>query len=221
MKFRRLPQLFLVSSLAVLASCSSKPQKTVVKSIPKKEINRTAEAKLTAQDYIEQLNLEDETSALGDLVSAINAYSNEQEFNKAVYLASQATVLTSDVDILFDLHLAKAKALLALNQPSLASGALVEAKSQLQKLQQDANKQASYYKTLALVEEQLERPIKYLDALLRHQAIVGPTDAEINATWLALNQLAQWQIEQLIHHNPPQINGWQQLLNFSHRFGFL
>lgn len=202
----------------LLVSCSSQsPQvKTVPKTAP---IIEKKEEKKSANDFVELAQQSEAELAVSYLTQAISAYINEQQFKKALWLANQTLVLTNNETITQQLQLNKAQALFQLNQVELA----LESLNEIQDISLFTQQwQLDYYQLLGNIQHQRELPLIALDAWLRVLDIGSATNyqAQLEETWLALNQLDQWEIDQLSSLNPPQYKGWKQLLNFAHRFGY-
>ncbi len=185
----------------------TKPVKTVISKV------------ISADDLLaqaQQQQLPEQATEL--LIQASEQYFTEQNYAKSLWLSQQLLPLASDESQQYQLQLLKAQNLYLLDKVELSIAALQQAKSAVT----DENLlTAGYYQLLAQVQRKRGLLLMASDAQLRAFALQNnPSDEQITSLWQQLNELSQWQIEQLVALNPPEITGWQQLLNFAHRFGY-
>ncbi len=203
--------------LSLLMSCAS--NKVTSSKQPRAGSKQVVQAEeMNAQYYLQQAKASEPEQATELLLSAAKQYLIEKNYAKSLWLSQQLLALSSDADQRYQILLVKAENLLRLAQFEQALSALKQA----QRLADD-NLQLNYHYFSLLAEVQSHRalPLAATDANLRAFAL-NPQQSEqaIEQLWLQLNVLSQWQIDQLVALNPPHIEGWQQLLNFAHRFGY-
>ncbi|WP_284244916.1 penicillin-binding protein activator [Thalassotalea insulae] len=215
---RNLPAFLIIFLLLSLTlSCSTSQRVTKIKSVtkPSKAIETSH---ISADDILAQAQQSEPAQATDLLIQACQQYLAEKNYVKSLWLAQQLIPLASSNVQQYQIQLLKAQNLYLLDKIELSLKTLQQAKSALTNENQLT---ASYYQLLAQVQSKRGLLLIASDAQLRAFHLQeNPTDDQIIALWQQLNQLSQWQIEQLVALSPPQITGWQQLLNFAHRFGY-
>lgn len=204
------------------------PSKTVIKKVDKVIVAQTAEDKLILAKKLNNLAktplLEAEINEL--LIKSCELFLQKEDFSKALWLANKTTDLVKENHLYtYRLLLIKIKSLQALNYHPLAYKQL-----------QLTRKFVSYVKTTnpttplnlsheyyLLLQEALtvkQQPVKALTAeLMAFSLNDDSSEQDVFSLWKKLQSLNQWQLEQLIKADPPFIEGWQQLLNYSYKFG--
>lgn len=208
--------LFLLTS--TLFSCSTNkvsPKKTIP---TESTVEIRQDKAVSAAEYLRQAKKAPTQQSINLLIAASARFIEENQLAKALWLADQTLPLTESDIQQKQLLLIKAQSLLLANNPELSLESLKKIE-QVNLLSESF--QLTYYQTLAEVQQQRGLNLAAVDARLRafklHPNI---TIIDVETLWLALNQLSQWEIEQLVSAQPPHIDGWQQLLNFAHRFGY-
>jgi uncharacterized protein len=210
--------LFLLLLTSSLLSCST--QKNNQKTVKPTQHVITVETDntISAEEYLNQAGNAEPNQAINLFIAASQRYIEENQLAKALWLADQTLPLTQSEVQRKQLFLIKAKSLLLTNNIELAL-------TNLKKIEQvnalSESFQFTFYQTLAEVQHQRGLNLAAVDARLRAFKLNTDTsENNVETLWLALNQLSQWEIEQLVSAKPPHIEGWQQLLNFAHRFGY-
>ena len=201
-----------------LFSCSSQnvSQKKVKQ--PKNVITVNIDETVSADEYLTQAENAEPHQAINLFIAASQRYIEENQLAKALWLSEQTLSLVDNERQKKQLFLIKAQCLLLTNHLELALESLnkIEQVSTLS----DAL-QFRYYQSLAEIQQQRGLNLAAVDARLRSFNLnTNTTEIDVESLWLALNQLSQWEIEQLVLNKPPLMQGWQQLLNFAHRFGY-
>ena len=212
---------FLLSTLlitCVLFGCSTN------KVSPKKEkrtpptIEVETDKTISAQQYLTQAENASPQQATKLLIAASKRFIDENQIVKALWLAEKTLPLADNELQKNQLLLIKAESLLLSNKNELALQTLQLIK-QLNSLSQSS--QFKYFQTLAAVQNQRGLNLAAVDAQLRAFNLnTNASEVNVQTLWLALNNLSQWEIDQLVINKPPHVEGWQQLLNFAHRFGY-
>lgn len=203
----------LISSAIV--SCSNQRPVSQQPS-PQKKIESTKAGDVSAQQYVAMAKNSSPVAAISLLIKASNQFVKEQNFTQALWLAEQTYPLTNITTEQKQLSLIIVESLINLQQPELALDTITQID-----IDNDISVEQlhTYYQFLATIQHKRGLDLVAVDANLRAFAI-QKDEAQIANLWQQLNGLAQWQIEQLAQLKPPYIKGWQQLLNFSHRFGY-
>jgi uncharacterized protein len=213
--FSLLLSLLLVS---ILFGCSTN------KVSPKKEkrtpdvIEVITDQSISAQQYVTQAQNALPHQATDLLISASQRFIEEDQLAKALWLAEKTLPLVNSDYQQKQLLLIKAESLLLSNNTELALQTLklVEEVSSFSQVYQ-----FNYYQILTVIQTQRGLNLAAVDAQLRAFKLnAKASEIDVETLWLALNNLSQWEIDQLVLNNPPHIQGWQQLLNFAHRFGY-
>lgn len=160
------------------------------------------------------------------LIEASELFLQQKNFQKALWLANKTAELTQkNHQNTYRLLLVKASSLQALNYHQQAYQQLQLANELVSYTSSD-NSTAKlaltldYYLVLSDVLTTQEKPVPALSALLNAFALnTHSSSDDILAIWHKLVSLTQWQVAQLVISQPPFIEGWQQLLNYSHKFG--
>lgn len=203
---------------SVLFSCSTPKVSQKKAKQPDSTIAVDIDAAISADEYLNQAANAEPHQAINLIISASQKFIDENNLAKALWLSEQTLPLAEDQLQRDQLVLIKAQGLLQIGNIELA----------LQTLQQikaadllSPPLQFQYHQTLAEVQHQRGLNLAAVDARLRaFELNHNTTKIDVDTLWLTLNQLSQWEIEQLVSNKPPQIQGWQQLLNFAHRFGY-
>jgi len=211
--------LLTVISLLCLASCSTtKPTKTQTATTQKATVAESMYKEITANQLVTKALTQDNNSAIDTFIQAGNLFLLEASPHKALWLANQTLALTEIPIQQYQLLIISAKSLLALQQEEMAYQAIDKANKVI------ANSQLShsfdYYQTLANIQQIRKLPIIALDARLRAFAKnSNATSADIDTLWQQFCQLSQWQHQQLVKLQAPNIQGWSKLLSFANKFG--
>lgn len=220
-----------------ISACGTQPPikkpKTPIKTIIKKVIvTQTAEEKLAlAQtlnsqvDTAEQTSVQQQTAITRLLVEASELFLQQKNFPKALWLANKTSKLASqNHHITYRLLLVKSSSLHALNYHQQAYQQLQLANQLVSYTNNNTTGTLkltlNYYQTLSDVLTAQGKLIPALNAELNAFALnQNATNEDIIALWHRLETLSQWQVIQLVKRKPPFIDGWKELLNYSHRFG--
>jgi len=240
--FRQIRANFFLTMLLLttvfISACSTQPstkkEKTLTKTISKEvQTAQTAEENLALAQTLnaqiitsEQTSLEQQKAITELLVEASELFLQQKNFPKALWLANETSALVQhNHQNTYRLLLVKASSLQALNYHSQAYQQLQLA-NELVAYTNNTNTTntlkltLNYYQTLSALLAAQGKLIPSLDAQLNTFALnKNATNEDIISLWHRLQTLSQWQIIQLVNSNPPFINGWQQLLNYSHKFG--
>lgn len=218
--------IFAIICSILLLSCgttnSSKSNKTAAKNT--KLINKV-ETNISADQLMSRALRQNSKEAVSSFIQAGELYLHENKPHKALWLANQTEVLTEQPLQKYKLALVTAKSLLALEQVEKAYQTLAQANNIVDMA--ELTHSADYYQTLASVQVYRQLPIAALDASLSAFAINKITNklidnddnTELNGIWQQLSRLSQWQHQQLVKMNPPNIKGWSKLLSFANKFG--
>jgi len=214
--YQQLITTLFISSM--LFSCASNKTSSRAPTNTQDINTQTADKSNTAAFFLFKAKNSQGEQAVDYLIQASRQFIIEQNLVKSLWLADQALPLAENDQQRYQLNLIKAENLTLLNKYQRALTAL----QQSQLVDENAKtSQLKYYQLLGLVQSARELPIIAVDAKLRAFALQKQSDeVDILSLWQALNKLSQWQIDQLVSLVPPNIKGWQQLLNFSHRFGY-
>jgi outer membrane PBP1 activator LpoA protein len=200
----------------------------VIEKVDKVVIEQTAEQKLA---LAEKLNKLPPTTVLNAQINELLVESSElfllqENYSKALWLANKTIgIVNHNYAYTYRLLIVKAKSLQALEHHELAYDQLQlanELVSHVNATDTSAPLKLSleYYLSLqkALVFKQ--QPVNALNAELMAFSLNNQaTEQDIFSLWNKLESLNQWQLTQLVKLNPPFIDGWQQLLSYSHNFG--
>lgn len=204
------------------------PEKVENKKVDKVTVTQTAEEKLTSARALNNLAPTPElTMQINNiLVDSSELLFQQQDFSKALWLSNKTMALVKGNHLYtYRLLLVKVKSLQALNHHQAAYKQL----NITRKFVSYANTQNpaapltlsfEYYLSLQAALEVQQQPVKALAAELVAFSLNSDSAAQdIFSLWNKLESLSQWQLAQLIKVDPPFIDGWQQLLSYSHRFG--
>ncbi len=234
--------LFLTVLLVItvfISACSTQPITKTKKNISTKTITKkinkakTAEEKLSLAQSLnvknintEQRSFEQQLEITELLVEASELFLQQQNFSKSLWLAHETFKLAqNNYKNTYRLLLVKAASLQALNYHQQAQQQLQLANELV--LTSQKNKTISpialtldYYQILNKTLITQGKFIPALNAQLNAFALNdNASNKDVMALWKQLEKLSQWQIMQLVNNKPPYMDGWQQLLNYSHRFG--
>lgn len=206
----------------LLASCATNTPKQTRPTQVVKADETLIDGTLTAKQYLEQAQEAAPEVASKSLVKASQLYLVQKSYIKALWLANQSKVFTSEPSAEYSLTMVKAQALYQLNEIELATEQLQSA--DLLKQNNALQHQHSYYTLLANIQRRRDLPVAAIAAqlyALSFNDLYSETELkfEIEQLWQQLTSLSEWQVQQLVKQSPPNILGWQQLLNFAHRFG--
>ncbi|MGL1957801.1 MAG: penicillin-binding protein activator [Colwellia sp.] len=236
--FITLLRIVLVTFLVV--SCSSQSPVTKTTQVTE-EVNDTkhssastitATQKLaSAKSLLTSATTSQESSktllSLPLFVEASELFLQEQNYTKALWLADKTQLLSSDAALNYRLLMVKAASLHALNYNEQAFLQLQSAEK-ISRVSAKNSKASTkrinltfdYYVLLSEVLHNKARPIAKLNADLHAFYLNNTADEnDITLLWQKLTLLSQWQLEQLAKQKPPFIEGWLQLLKYSHQFG--
>lgn len=210
--------MFSLIISVVLFSCSTnkvavrkeKPTQNII------EVN--TDNTITAQQYLSQAKNASSNESIALLISASQKLIEEHQLAKSLWLAEQTLPLVLNDLQKKHLLLIKAESLFLSENIELALTALqaIEGIESLSKIHQ-----LKYYQLIALVQSNRGLNLAAANANLRVFSLNNTSSIDETKTqWLELNNLSQWEIDQLASMNPPNFLGWQQLLNFAHRFGY-
>lgn len=239
-KFTRTHIFFFSLLLMTLLLCACSTQPTIKKAkttsdTTTKEMTvvMTAEQKLALAQSINteipadaQSQLLQQAQVTGLLVEASELFLQQQNYPKALWLANKTTELVhGNAQKTYRLLLVKAASLQALKYQQQAYQQLVLAQALVAHTHSSSaitplELTLDYYLVLNQVLSAQEKPALALIAQLHAFALNSDSSTDdVLAIWLKLQTLSPWQITQLVNANPPFIKGWQQLLNYSHKFG--
>ncbi|MCI2284989.1 penicillin-binding protein activator [Colwellia sp. MSW7] len=170
------------------------------------------------------------------LIEAAELFVKQENFSKALWLANDISQTNQKNDLPnmqkhnkylnnYRLLMVKANSLLALNFHQQAQQQLNIAKELVafthnENITPSLSLTLEYYQALTKVLLAHEHFTLALEAQLN--AFVLNSEAsieEIQSIWHALEILTPWQLSQLINSKPPFIEGWAQLLSYSHQYG--
>jgi len=237
-----LPFILLVFISLFISACSTKPiiekvtpiTKEVIKKI---DVTETAETKISLAKSLnkklprnDQALIEQQAIINSLLIEASELYIQQKNFSKALWLANKINDIPQEnYENTYKILLIKAHSLVELNY-------LPQAQHQLKLATELVNyttgnpeisslKLNHYYyfilnKILYAQGKIVPAVTAQLNAFaLNPDALKTETLNNTKAIWHKLERLTDWQLKELIKTNPPFINGWAQLLNYSHKFG--
>lgn len=204
--------------IVALASCSTSPQKTTSKADIKQPNITDGASPRTAQEYIALAKQASTTDSVDYLLKAIPLLIEQGDYKKALWLARQSKALTEHADEQYLLSIFISQSLYQLQQYQAALESLTKSQEYLP---HQGRNTATYYHVLSDIQQARGLNLEALNARLHALNFVPKTDyvSQASEVWQALNQLSQWEIDELKALNPPYFDGWKQLLNFAHRFG--
>jgi len=222
-------------ALFLTTACGTKPkvqstEKTTTAIVKDISEAKTAQEKITLAQSInvqntgsieEQLALQIEIDEL--LISASELLLVQQDFSQAVWLANETLLLSQQYNNIYRLLLVKAKGLHALNFHQQAEHQLKLAKA-LSIASDDISQSLAltfdYYLTLRKVLTAQGQKVLAIAAQLNAFSLnENASTSDVIAIWHELESLAQWQVTQLVKTKADYIKGWQQLLEYGHKFG--
>ncbi len=221
-----------------ISACSTQPAikdtKNPPKTIAKKiKVTKTAEEKLAFAQSLndqlpndKQLLITQQLTVNNLLIEASELFLQEQNFSKALWLANEITKNPQESHLnTYRLLLVKAGSLLALNHHQQAYQQLQLANELISYTNNNnaistLELTVDYYIVLSEVLEVQGKTVLSLAAQLNAFALNPHSSSEDTLSiWHKLEMLTQWQVAPLINNNPPFIEGWTQLLNYSHKYG--
>lgn len=219
---------FFLNGCSTQTPVTKLPEKTVIKKEGKIAVEHTAEEKLILAQKLNNLApsplLLEQISEL--LVDSSELFFQQQNFSKALWLANKTTDLVKENHLYtYRLLLVQVKSLQALNQHQLAYKQLLLTHELVSYVNIESSTTPlslsyEYYVSLQEALEIKQQPVKALAAeLMAFSLNDNATEQDIFTLWSKLESLNQWQLAQLIKTAPPFIEGWQQLLSYSHRYG--
>ena len=224
--------------IVFISGCSTQPTvkksasttKAMVKTL---QSAQTAEEKLALAQALnaqlataEHKSLAQQQEITSLLIEASELFLQQENFQKALWLASNITELGQNAQQdIYRLLLVKAASLQALNYHQQAYQQLQIANELVAYSNNDQTSAPikitlDYYQILSEVLSAQKNIIPALSAQLSLFSFnKNASNEDILALWHKLETLSQWQVAQLVQSKPPFINGWQQLLKYSHQFG--
>lgn len=240
-KHTNLSFILLILVTLFLTACSNEPTLDRTISVPQttatttKEITSTdtAEEKLALAQALnaksprnaESLQAQQaEVSAL--LIEAGELFLQQKNYANALWLANEASAVHhKNPQNTYALLIIKARSLFALNYLKEAQQQLKLAKELVAYSHNNKDTIAltltfDYYLVLSDILSAQNNEVSSVAAQLKSASLTPYlTDENIQAIWHKLELLTPWQLKQLVKNNPPLIDGWAQLLNYSHKFG--
>ena len=219
---------FFLNGCSTQTSVDNKPEITVVHKANQVTAVQTAEEKLTLAKTLNNLAPSSLLAAQINtlLVESSELFLQQQKFSKALWLANITTSLViKNPAYTYRLLLVKTKSLQALNYHQSAYNQLQLTRALVAHVNTSnpatpLKLSLEYYLYLQKALEIKQQPIQALDAeLMAFSLNDNYSTQDVFSLWHKLESLNQWQLTQLVKYNPPLIKGWQQLLNYSHRFG--
>lgn len=193
--------------------------KNTPKRVDKKIVTNTVEINntISAEQYLSQAQSAQPNESVGYLIKASQQYLAEENIAKALWLAQKSLLLTKESLEINQLLLIKTACLVAINNIEHAYKTLSQTDDSKLK---SASDRLTFYTLQANIQTQRGLKLAAAEATLRAFPLIPEVETEqVFKIWEELNTLSQWEIDQLVLTEPPYIKGWQQLLNFAHRFG--
>jgi outer membrane PBP1 activator LpoA protein len=203
-----------------MTSCSTS-QKSATKKVTDaslKEPLGTSSDTITAQQLLLTAQTQDSKEAIATLTQASELLLLEENYNHALWLSQQISLLTESEEQKYRLALVSAHSLFKINEVELSFKQLEIA----DKYSTDNSiiHQEEYYYLVAEVQQRRALKISSLNAKLHWFALSDKTTTDdIHQIWQDLSLLSTWQVGQLADLAPPYFKGWQQLLSYAHKFG--
>ncbi len=212
--------------LILLASCTSK--QSSVKTTETKagsDIEKIKPDSLTANDHVLRAKTLTGTAAIEELIIATKLFSQQEDYVQALWLADKAMPLldndiTNHIEEKIQLSLIKITSLQQLNYYEESLNQLTELA--LFYINNNIELPASYYHLLSKANEANNHPIAALSAQLSAFSLTEPhlqTTEQVEAIWLKLQNLAQWQLDLLAQEELPDSEAWLQLTAIANKFG--
>jgi hypothetical protein len=203
-----------------MTSCSTS-QKSTTKKVTEAPLEKPSDTSgniITAQQLLLEAQTQDVQAAIATLTRASETLILEENYSHALWLAQQVAQLSENEKQIYRLALVSAHSLLKVNEIQLSFEQL-EIAHQYSK-DNNIPHQEEYYYLFAEVQKNRALKISSLNAKLHWFALSQKTTTEdIHQIWQDLSLLSTWQVGQLSDLSPPYFKGWQQLLNYSHKFG--
>lgn len=213
---------FFISFLLVLfiTSCSSTSSQTKkINKIPVIQMIENSDVSIKAEDYVSKAKSANNSDSIKLLIKASQVYLTEDNNEKSLWLAKKVMPLAYSGIQRYHLNLVKAESLYKLDRYDLSYQSLQLANNIVLDKNDVYEHSAHYYFQLWKTQQALEFPIQALSAQMQYftlNELATPND--IQDIWFALNTLTPWQLDLLLQSQPPFYDGWQQLLNISHKF---
>ncbi len=216
-----LPILLLI----LIAGCSSKqPSVKTSETQAVNDIEKVEADSLTANDHILHAQTLTGTAAIEELILASKLFFQQEDYVQALWLADKAMPLV-DNDI--PNHIEEKIQLALIKVTSLQQlSYFTESQNQLKELALFYNNNnialpASYYHLLSKAHQANNRPIAALSAQLFAFSLTEPhlqTTEQVEAIWLKLQNLAQWQLDLLALEELPDSEAWLELTTIANKF---
>jgi len=201
-------------------SCSTS-QKLATKKVtqtPIEKLQGTDANKITSEQLLLAAKTQDSAEAISTLTRASELLVDENSFNKALWLSQQIAQLTENELQQYRLAVVSAHSLFEMNKVELSHNQLEIADKYAS--ENGFRHNEKYYYLVAEVQQKRALLISSLNAKLHWFALSSQTNTDdIHQLWQALSLLSTWQVSQLAELSPPYFKGWQQLLNYAHKFG--
>jgi len=173
---------------------------------------------ITSEQLLLAAKTQESEEAISTLTRASELLINENSFNKALWLSQQIAQLTEDERQQYRLAVVSAHSLLEMNKVELSYNQLEMADKYA--TENGFSHHEKYYYLVAEVQQRRTLLISSLNAKLHWFSLSSQTNNDdIHQLWQALSLLSTWQVSQLAELDPPYFKGWQQLLNYAHKFG--
>lgn len=219
---------FFLSGCSTQTPVAKSPEQTLSKKVDQMFVEQTAEEKLALAKALNSLaSTPLRTAQINTLlVESSELFLQQQNFSKALWLANEATGLIDKNPVYtYRLLLVKAQSLQALNYHQSAYNQLQLISELVVYINTDSpttplQLSFEYYHSLKIALEVKQQPVKALAAELMAFSLNGDSSTQdVFSLWQKLESLNQWQLAQLVKSEPPFIEGWQQLLSYSHKYG--
>ena len=196
--------LYLIVALVLTSCANQKSTKQAQTSKPIAAQQETQSTQISASQYIDLAKKQSEEQSYQLLIKATQQFVNEQNYEKALWLANQLTPLQQNDNQSYELTLFKAISLYQLNFVGQAYEQLVKA-DEIKTTAKLAHTY-DYFDLLNQVQQTRQLYVASLNAQLNAFKLnSAATDEDIYDIWLSLINLSQWQVTQLVKLNPPSI----------------
>jgi len=220
--FYRITSLcFVVLITAIFTTSCSTSQKITTKKATQTPVEKSQgfdANEITSEQLLLAAKTQESEEAISTLTRASELLINENSFNKALWLSQQIAQLTEDERQQYRLAVVSAHSLLEMNKVELSYNQLEMADKYA--TENGFSHHEKYYYLVAEVQQRRTLLISSLNAKLHWFSLSSQTNNDdIHQLWQALSLLSTWQVSQLAELDPPYFKGWQQLLNYAHKFG--
>jgi len=210
--------VLIIATFTTSCSTSQKIATKKVTDTPIKKSQRSDKDKISSEQLLLAAKTQDSAKAISTLTRASELLINEENFIKALWLSQQIAQLTENKQQQYRLAVVSAHSLLEMNKVELSYSQLEIADQYA--TENDFSHQEKYYYLVAEVQQRRALLISSLNAKLHWFSLSSQTNTDdIHQIWQALSLLSTWQVSQLAELAPPYFKGWQQLLNYAHKFG--